>query len=85
MSATSQASQRSTSVLARLLTVLIRVYQRTSAFRQPRCRFHPTCSEYAVESLRVHGALRGAGYAIRRVSRCHPWNPGGVDHVKPRN
>lgn len=85
MSTVPQAHERATSVLARLLMALVRLYQRTSAFRQPRCRFHPTCSEYAVESLRVHGALRGAGYALRRVGRCHPWNPGGVDHVKPRN
>lgn len=85
MSTIPQANERATSVLARLLMALIRLYQRTAAFRQPRCRFHPTCSEYAVESLRVHGALRGAGYALRRVGRCHPWNPGGVDHVKPRN
>lgn len=85
MSTIPQAHERSTSVFARLLMALIRLYQRTAAFRQPRCRFHPTCSEYAVESLRVHGALRGAGYALRRVGRCHPWNPGGVDHVKPRN
>ena len=72
------------SLLARLVVLLIAGYQKTTAFRQPRCRFHPTCSEYAAESLRVHGALRGLGYAVARVARCHPWNPGGVDHVKPR-
>lgn len=70
--------------VARLLLVLINLYQRTSAWRSPRCRFHPTCSEYAVRAVEVHGALRGSGHAIRRIGRCHPWNPGGVDHVKPR-
>ena len=73
----------SRSVLARLLLALLWVYQRTAVARTPRCRFHPTCSTYAVEAIRVHGALRGAGYASRRVGRCHPWHPGGIDPVPP--
>lgn len=68
---------------ARLLLVLIGLYQRTALLRTPRCRFHPTCSQYAVESIRVHGAVRGLGYAVARIGRCHPWNPGGLDPVKP--
>ena len=71
------------SILARVLLALLWVYQRTAVARGPRCRFHPTCSTYAVEAIRVHGALRGAGYAVRRVGRCHPWNPGGIDPVPP--
>lgn len=71
------------SLLARVLTALIGLYQRTAGFRAPRCRFHPTCSQYAVESMRVHGALRGTAYAIARIARCHPWHPGGLDPVKP--
>jgi len=49
-----------------------------------RCRFYPSCSEYALEALDVHGAARGSWLAARRLGRCHPWNPGGIDHVPPR-
>lgn len=61
---------------------LVRIYQwSVSPLIGPRCRFHPTCSDYAVEALSRHGALRGAGLTLRRLSKCHPWHPGGVDPV----
>lgn len=47
------------------------------------CRFHPSCSEYAVEALQQHGAGRGSWLALKRVGRCHPWHPGGFDPVPP--
>ncbi len=47
------------------------------------CRFHPSCSDYALEALRGHGAARGAWLAARRVLRCNPWHPGGLDPVPP--
>ncbi|WP_424813645.1 membrane protein insertion efficiency factor YidD [Roseococcus sp. YIM B11640] len=47
------------------------------------CRFHPSCSDYAIGALTEHGALRGAGLAARRVLSCHPWHPGGYDPVPP--
>ena len=45
------------------------------------CRFYPTCSEYAIEAVQRHGALRGGWLAAKRVGRCHPFNPGGYDPV----
>ena len=45
------------------------------------CRFHPTCSCYAITAIERHGALRGSAMALRRLLRCHPWHPGGIDPV----
>jgi uncharacterized protein len=71
-------------VIARLLVLLVRGYQiAISPLLGPRCRFYPSCSAYAIEALRVHGALRGSWLAGRRLLRCHPWNPGGLDPVPP--
>ena len=71
------------SPLAWFLTWLVRLYRLlTRPFPSP-CRFAPTCSEYALEAISVHGALRGSWLALRRIGRCHPFNPGGVDPVPP--
>jgi len=65
--------------------LLIRVYQCTlSPLLGPACRFYPTCSEYALESIMRFGVLRGGWLAVRRIGRCHPWNPGGFDPVPAR-
>jgi len=65
-----------------LLVGLIRGYQLLlSPFVGNQCRFTPTCSQYAREAVEKHGALKGSWLAIRRVSRCHPWHPGGHDPV----
>jgi putative membrane protein insertion efficiency factor len=45
------------------------------------CRFYPSCTAYAMEAVDTHGLVRGGWLAVRRLARCHPWNPGGVDHV----
>jgi uncharacterized protein len=72
--------------VAGLLIVVISGYRRfVSPFLGARCRFHPSCSAYAVTALQVHGAGRGGWLAVRRVGRCHPWNPGGYDPVPPRS
>lgn len=68
--------------MQRALIALIRVYQRLlSPLLGPRCRFYPSCSEYAAQALREHGILHGGGLALRRLCRCHPLNPGGLDPV----
>ncbi len=72
------------SPLAWVVLGFVWLYRITSPLRSPRCRFHPSCSSYALEAVKVHGAARGGWFAIRRLGRCHPWNPGGVDHVPPR-
>jgi putative membrane protein insertion efficiency factor len=67
-------------MVARALIFLIRIYQLTlSKLLGPVCRFHPSCSRYAAECLHLHGAVRGGWLAVRRLSRCHPFNPGGYD------
>jgi putative membrane protein insertion efficiency factor len=66
------------------LLVLIRGYQLlVSPLLGPRCRFHPSCSQYALEAIRVHGTARGVWLALRRLLRCHPFHPGGYDPVPP--
>ncbi|MFH1335492.1 MAG: membrane protein insertion efficiency factor YidD [Candidatus Zixiibacteriota bacterium] len=61
---------------------LIRIYQYTLRFVfPPSCRFHPSCSEYAVEAFGKFGVIKGGWLSIRRLCRCHPFNPGGFDPV----
>lgn len=72
------------SALIAVLALPVHAWRATAPLRAPRCRFHPTCSTYALEALRVRGPLVGPLLAARRVLRCHPWNPGGVDPVPPR-
>ncbi|PKO84629.1 MAG: membrane protein insertion efficiency factor YidD [Betaproteobacteria bacterium HGW-Betaproteobacteria-11] len=61
---------------------LIRCYQwAISPWLGNRCRFYPSCSEYAATALCAHGLVRGLWLALRRVGRCHPWQPGGYDPV----
>jgi putative membrane protein insertion efficiency factor len=65
-----------------LITALIRVYQYTlSPLLGPSCRFYPSCSEYAHQAITRHGPLRGLLLAVKRILRCHPFHPGGVDPV----
>jgi putative membrane protein insertion efficiency factor len=66
---------------ARVLLGALRLYQRLSAGRVAPCRFYPSCSNYALEAIRVHGALRGVSLAFRRVLRCRPFGPHGIDLV----
>lgn len=64
--------------------LLIRLYQWTvSPLLGPACRFYPSCSQYALQALLRFGVLRGGWLALARLSRCHPWHPGGFDPVPP--
>ena len=65
-----------------LLISLIRVYQYAiSPFLGRSCRYYPSCSAYAVEAVEKHGAIKGGWLSAKRISRCHPWHPGGYDPV----
>jgi putative membrane protein insertion efficiency factor len=69
-------------MIRRALLAGIRFYSRAiSPALPPRCRFYPTCSAYAAEAVERHGAARGTWLALRRLAKCAPWHPGGVDLV----
>jgi putative membrane protein insertion efficiency factor len=71
--------------MSKVFIVLIRAYQfALSPMLGQRCKYYPSCSNYAIEALRVHGVLRGTGLATWRVLRCNPFSDGGVDPVPPR-
>ncbi len=70
--------------LAALLLGVFRFYQLAiSPLIGPRCRFVPTCSQYGIEAVKLHGAIKGGGLTLKRVCRCHPWGGMGYDPVPP--
>ena len=80
-----EASMRRPGQLASGLIATVRWYRdAVSPALPPRCRFYPTCSAYAVTALAEYGPGRGSWLALRRIIRCGPWHPGGVDHVPER-
>ena len=67
---------------SRIVAFALELYQLLiSPLLGPRCRFYPSCSQYAKEAVLKHGVFGGVWFAVRRILRCHPWNPGGVDLV----
>ncbi|MEX2461977.1 MAG: membrane protein insertion efficiency factor YidD [Paenibacillaceae bacterium] len=71
--------------MKKIVKLPIRFYRKfISPLKPPTCRFYPTCSEYALEAIEVHGALKGTWLATVRICKCHPFHKGGVDKVPPR-
>lgn len=69
-------------VLMKVMIGCVKAYQYTlSPLLGPRCRFWPSCSHYAIEAIQVHGPLKGGGMAAKRIVKCHPGHPGGMDPV----
>jgi len=69
-----------------LLLLLLRAYKLgISPFMGQNCRFYPSCSDYAAEAVRLHGPAHGSMLAARRLCKCHPWHPGGLDPVPAKS
>ncbi|MHC5252377.1 membrane protein insertion efficiency factor YidD [Listeria kieliensis] len=69
----------------KFLVGLIGIYRKfISPLTPPSCRFSPTCSEYGIEAIQTHGALKGSYLTIRRILKCHPFHKGGFDPVPPK-
>lgn len=71
--------------VTRAAIACIGLYQRASRLWPRVCRFYPTCSQYAADALAEHGLAEGGKLALRRLCRCHPWHPGGLDPVPARS
>jgi len=70
---------------AQILALPVRAYRLIfSPWVGFNCRYHPTCSAYALEALATHGAIRGSWLSLRRIARCHPWGGSGIDNVPPK-
>ncbi|NEU29637.1 membrane protein insertion efficiency factor YidD [bacterium LRH843] len=71
--------------MKKLLILIIFGYQKLiSPLTPPTCRFYPTCSHYGIEAIKRFGALKGGWLTIKRISKCHPFHPGGIDEVPPK-
>jgi putative membrane protein insertion efficiency factor len=65
-----------------VLLILLRFYRSAiSPYLGNNCRFHPTCSVYAMQAIEQYGSIKGTWLALKRIVKCHPWHPGGIDEV----
>jgi putative membrane protein insertion efficiency factor len=72
-------------IIRRTIQAPIRVYRKfISPLKPATCRFYPTCSAYALEAIEIHGPVKGSWLAAKRIGKCHPFHPGGLDPVPPR-
>jgi putative membrane protein insertion efficiency factor len=72
--------------MKKALKGLVRFYRTfISPLKPPTCRFYPTCSQYAMDAIELHGAAKGSWLAAKRICKCHPFHPGGIDHVPPKS
>jgi len=72
--------------LALIFSLPVRAYRMVlSPWVGRSCRYHPTCSAYALEALETHGGLKGGWLTLRRIARCHPWGGSGIDNVPPND
>ena len=73
-------------MINKTLIKLVKIYQKfISPMLGQNCRFHPTCSQYAIEALDVHGTVKGTCMAVRRILKCNPWGGSGIDYVPGGN
>lgn len=69
--------------MKRIFIFIIKLYRKIiSPLKKPCCRFYPTCSSYALQAVEKYGAIKGGCLAVRRILKCHPFNPGGYDPLK---
>ncbi|KOA20307.1 putative membrane protein insertion efficiency factor [Clostridium homopropionicum DSM 5847] len=69
--------------MKKIILSIIKFYRKyISPLKRPSCRFYPTCSQYAIEAIEKYGVFKGVAMALKRISKCHPFNPGGFDPVK---
>ncbi|HEY9863224.1 MAG TPA: membrane protein insertion efficiency factor YidD [Candidatus Obscuribacterales bacterium] len=72
-------------MIKNLFIILIKGYRLViSPLFPPACRFHPTCSQYAIEAIETFGIVQGSWLALKRILRCHPYHPGGYDPIPPK-
>lgn len=73
-------------MINKIIIKIIRIYQKfISPLLGQNCRFHPTCSQYAIEALTVHGVVKGTYLSVKRILKCNPWGASGVDYVPGGN
>ncbi len=68
-------------MVRKLILLTIKGYQKITLFKNPSCRFYPSCSNYALEAIEKHGVIKGGWLTTKRICKCHPFNPGGYDPV----